>query len=69
MPLENLPTFAVSIKPLNITINELEKRLRNASIPIIARTYKDSLLMDARTIGDDEFNIIADTLYHILRGV
>ncbi|MDI6617393.1 MAG: L-seryl-tRNA(Sec) selenium transferase [Clostridiales bacterium] len=69
MPLENLPTFAVSIKPLNITINELEKGLRNASIPIIARTYKDSLLMDARTIGDDEFNIIADTLYHILRGV
>jgi len=68
MPLENLPTFAVYIKPYNISINNLEKELRNAQIPVIARTQRDSLLFDVRTIAEDEYAIIRDTLFKILQG-
>lgn len=66
MPLENLPTFAVYIKPSNISISNLERELRNAETPVIVRTHRDSILFDVRTIAEDEYTIIRDTLVKIL---
>lgn len=54
LPEVNLPTFAVSIKPVNISVNELEKRLRLGNPPVIARIKEDALLIDARTVQDRE---------------
>ena len=49
-------TCAVSIVPSQISVNDLETRLRLGSCPVIARIREDALLLDARTIRDDEIS-------------
>lgn len=69
MPLEKLPTYAVAVKPRACSVNELEKNLRNAKTPVIVRTQRDNILLDVRTILEDEYTAIRDTLYEVLRGI
>ncbi|MBI4842988.1 MAG: L-seryl-tRNA(Sec) selenium transferase [Nitrospirae bacterium] len=54
LPEINFPTFAVSIKPSNIAVNELEKRLRLGEPAVIARIKDNTLLIDARTVQERE---------------
>jgi len=54
MPETDLPTYVVSIKPQNLSVNELEERLRKGTPPIITRIKDDSLIIDARTVRDKE---------------
>ncbi len=58
LPEVDLPTYAVSIKPFNITVNELEEKLRKGCPPVIARIKDDSLLLDARTLHEKDFGDI-----------
>jgi L-seryl-tRNA(Ser) seleniumtransferase len=37
-----------------ISVNELEKRLRHTSPPVIARIRENALLIDARTVRDQD---------------
>ncbi len=54
LPDASFDTFAVAIIPSDITVNDLEKRLRSGPLPVIARIREDALLLDARTIrGND----------------
>lgn len=59
LPEIEFPTYAVSIKPAHITVNELERRLRAGSPPVIARIKGSALLLDARTISNSEVEVIA----------
>lgn len=54
LPGVDFPTFAVSIKPINISLNELEKRLRFGNPPVIARIKEGALLIDVRTVEEKE---------------
>ncbi len=54
LPETGFPTYAVSVKPLNISVNALEKKLRLGNPPVIARIKEDVLLIDARTVQDRE---------------
>lgn len=67
MPLENLPTYALSVKPHNLSVNKLEQKLREAEVPIIVRAHNDSILIDVRTVKEDEYSIISSTLRDILQ--
>ncbi|MCL2861534.1 MAG: L-seryl-tRNA(Sec) selenium transferase [Firmicutes bacterium] len=67
-PGQLLPSYGVEITPLNISINDLEEKLRLSSPPIITRIKKDKLLLDVRTIGEDQFQIIANALISISGG-
>lgn len=67
MPLENLETYVVAIKPYNISLEKLDYKLRNLDIPIIARIYKDKMLFDVRTLFEEEYKIIANSLYNIFQ--
>ncbi len=62
MPLHKMPTKAVAVKPDSISLMELEEKLRAYKTPIIARINKDRLMLDVRTIMDDEFEAIEDAL-------
>jgi L-seryl-tRNA(Ser) seleniumtransferase len=66
LPEIEFPTFVVSMKPINMSVNALELRLREAEIPIIARITNDRLILDARTIFDNQIKIVADTIIDIL---
>ena len=59
-PVQLLPTYVVTLKPDHGSVNQLEERLREGKPPIIARVSKEEVLLDARTIGDDEGNLIVD---------
>lgn len=54
LPEADFPTFVVSVKPLNMSVNALEKRLRLGAPPVVARIKEDVLIMDARTVQDKE---------------
>jgi L-seryl-tRNA(Ser) seleniumtransferase len=54
LPEIEFKTFVVAVKPKNLSVNKLEDRLRNGSLPIIARIKNDALIIDARTISDNE---------------
>jgi L-seryl-tRNA(Ser) seleniumtransferase len=47
-------TYAVSVVPLEISVNKLESRLRLGNPPVIARIKDESLILDARTVRANE---------------
>lgn len=55
----------LAIKPAKMTVNELEKQLRWAETPIIARIKEDYLIFDPRTLLTGDELIIANTLVAI----
>lgn len=67
LPELDFPTFAVYIKPFDITVNELEEKLRKGSPSIIARIKDDALLLDARTLNEKDFPDIISRLRSIVQ--
>jgi len=65
LPEVNFPTFIISIKPANISVNELEKRLRSGEPPVIARIKEDALLIDARTVQDKEIKSLVSCIISV----
>ena len=59
---ERFPTKLISIKPTKISAEELAKRLRSRPAPIFAIVREEQILMDLRTVQDDEIEEIATAL-------
>lgn len=68
MPLETIKTKVIAIKPNNMNVSSLEKKLRLSDEHIIARVYDNKYILDLRTIFDEEFDIIAKELKNALNG-
>lgn len=60
LPLERLASVAVGIRPEKISVAELEERMRHLPVPIIPRTANDTILLDVRTIGSQNFKRIVE---------
>jgi L-seryl-tRNA(Ser) seleniumtransferase len=69
LPLQDLPTWAVAVKPHTARIEALEAELRNQDPPIIARIIDDQLCLDLRTIQADELRIIAQGITQALQKI
>jgi len=67
IPEKDFPTYAVSIRPDRISVNELEERLRRGEPPIIARIREGALLLDARTIQPGEIPLLVRAIKASLR--
>jgi L-seryl-tRNA(Ser) seleniumtransferase len=60
LPLAELPTGVVALKPRGLSVNRLEKALRGYTVPVIGRIKDGRLLLDLRTILPvDEDDIVA----------
>lgn len=59
MPLARLSSKAVTIKPNAITTAAFEARLRLLPLPIVARVTEDKVLLDLRTIPDNQLDAVA----------
>ena len=57
LPLERIPSKAVTIKPRNISTAELEERMRFLPVPIIPRTLNDKILLDLAMVYDLNYDI------------
>lgn len=66
MPLETIPTYVVALEPKRKRVEEVENELRKKEIPVIVRISKDVILLDVRTIFEDDYEVIADNLNSIL---
>ena len=66
LPEMEFPTYAVSISPDNISVNDLEERLRKGAPAIVARVKDNALLLDARTIREDEIGSLVQGIYAAL---
>ena len=59
LPLQELRTIVMAIKPLDFSVNHLEENLRKGDPPIISRISKEELILDMRTIFDEEIPLLA----------
>lgn len=62
MPEQNVASKAVAVEPTTMTVNKLEQALRQLEIPVIARVEEDRLLLDMRTVADDELDLLCSGL-------
>ena len=62
LPLERIPSMAVSVHPEKISVPELEERLRHLPVPVIPRTVNDTVLLDVRTLGRGDFKLITEQI-------
>lgn len=58
LPLGDLPGPRVSIRPLHISAARLEQSLRAGTPPVICLVKEDAVLLDPRTLLDDQHTLI-----------
>ncbi|WP_409254021.1 L-seryl-tRNA(Sec) selenium transferase [Bacillus sp. SCS-153A] len=65
MPEVELDTFVLALKHSQMEASQLEKSLRNADTPIIARVQRDELLLDFRTVAKEEIPMVREALLRL----
>jgi L-seryl-tRNA(Ser) seleniumtransferase len=58
-PMVRLPGWAVAVSDGSHSADSIERRLRKADIPVIARIHEDRLLLCVRTIAENEIGTVA----------
>ncbi|RLA82322.1 MAG: hypothetical protein DRG40_08085 [Deltaproteobacteria bacterium] len=61
-PVHELPTWAVAVRVKGGDVEELEEGLRKGEPPVVARIAEDRVLLDLRTITEEELPIVAQVL-------
>jgi L-seryl-tRNA(Ser) seleniumtransferase len=67
LPDVTIPSFGIALKPLNLTIDEFDRRLRHLEVPIVGRIEKDALILDMRTILMEDKPFIVAGIQNALR--
>jgi L-seryl-tRNA(Ser) seleniumtransferase len=67
LPLAELEGPVVAVVPASGGLEQLQERLRAQRPPVIARLSEGALLLDPRTIGDDELDLAAAAVTSALR--
>jgi L-seryl-tRNA(Ser) seleniumtransferase len=65
LPMEDLPTWAVAVTSSAHSANSIEAGLRKAETPVICRIKEDHIILDMRTVRDDEVSLIVEALISI----
>ena len=60
MPLERLASKALVLNPTNMSISQLDSRMRRMPLPLITRIVNDTILIDVRTVEADAFRLLVD---------
>ena len=58
LPTQKIPTTLVGIKSGKMPAGKMEEKLRKVEVPVVVRTEKDEILVDLRTVAEDEFAFI-----------
>lgn len=66
-PERDLPTTLVTVRPKkSVSAEELRQRLLRTEPPLVGRIEEDCFRLDPRTLGEDEFALVADVLAQAL---
>ena len=66
LPAREVETFVVSVEHPTLSANELEERLRKGSPAVIGRIKEGRMLLDTRTISQDQIALIAQRIRETL---
>ena len=69
LPLQELPTVVIAIKPHFLSLNDLEENLRKVDPPIISRIRKDEVILDMRTVFDEEIPLLALSIEQVVKHI
>ncbi len=69
LPEQGLPSKALALRPVSISVNALEEGLRRLALPIIGRIENEALLLDLRTVSDQEVRALAQGLLEFFRSL
>jgi L-seryl-tRNA(Ser) seleniumtransferase len=67
LPLLELPSKCVGVKLTGISVNTVQRFMRENTPPIIGRIEEDFFIMDLRTLQDDELSLIETAFKRILK--
>ncbi len=62
LPLAEMAGWVIACQPRKLSLNRLTQNLRKADIPVIGRVQDGQLLIDPRTLADDEENLLLQSL-------
>jgi len=62
LPLMDLPTRLLCLIPIKMSARYMDEWLRACDPPIIARVEQDKVILDVRTIQDEELKIVASAI-------
>ncbi|MDQ7038157.1 MAG: L-seryl-tRNA(Sec) selenium transferase [Aquificota bacterium] len=66
LPELDLPTYCVSLKHRSMSAEKLATRLREGDPPVIVRISKEAVLLDMRTVGEDEIKPLSQAILKAL---
>jgi len=61
-PLHDLPTWAVSLAPQTMSPQELERRLRTGTPPVMVRINRERVVLDMRTLFAEEAGMVSKAI-------
>jgi L-seryl-tRNA(Ser) seleniumtransferase len=69
LPIEQLPTYVVSLGIDGISVAHIMESLRKTTNPVIPRVYQERILFDVRTIAEAELQLVVNSMEEVLRGM
>jgi L-seryl-tRNA(Ser) seleniumtransferase len=66
LPAAELPSFAVTVQPRHISVEELGLRLRLGDPAVLGRIKEDRLFLDVRTLQEGEAELLVRAIEHAL---
>lgn len=66
LPLERLDSAAVTLDPWQMSADALERAMLALPVPIVPRVAEDKVLLDMRTVAEDELELTARMLGEVL---
>lgn len=67
LPAERIKSKCVTIMPKNISTASLEEKLRIGENPVVGRISEDKLILDMRTVLEDEIDILSQKIIDVLK--
>jgi len=65
LPTQDIPTVVLAVRHKKLSANRMEAMLRKTPVPVIVRVNENEILIDLRTVSEDEFGFIEDGLRQI----
>ena len=62
MPMHPLPGVAIALRSVRFGAEDLARRLRTGATPVLGRIERDLVLLDLRTVADDELPALAQAI-------
>jgi L-seryl-tRNA(Ser) seleniumtransferase len=62
LPLLELPSYAVVVRPKDMSVASLAAALRQAPTPVVARVGHDALHLDVAALQSDELELVAEAV-------